>query len=762
MKPISVALLGLLLGLSGCASQRPVDMVYPFLDSVNSRWFFFDSASRPFGLVNLSPDTEIGGAWGSGYRYNSESIKGFSHVHAWQLSGPSVMPVVSDLPLERLKDDYFSAFSHDREIARPGYHQVWLDRYDIDVELTATTRVGFHRYFFPENSTPKILFKLGGKLGPVVITDARIEKIGDRTLSGFVENGSTVRRTRATPVFFRIELNRPIEKLLQRKGDAALIELSSSTGPVLMKVAISYTSEAGAENNLRAELGHWDFDAVREDAENDWNEWLARVEIKGGSEQQRKRFYTDLWHALQGRRIISDVDGSYSDQTGEVRAVRQIPTDDAGNPLFNHHNSDSFWGAQWTINTLWPLIYPKVASDFSNSLLQYYKDGGLIPRGPSGGNYTFVMTGASSTPFIVSNWMKGIRDFDIDVAYEGLKKNHSSDGIMARAGYEHGSQVGGGISYYLERGYVPYPIPEDADQSDGYHFHWKGAGQTLEYAFQDHALAQLARTLGHADDAAYFFERSKNYRHLFDVDTGFVRPREMSGYWRENFDPYGYEVGFVESNAAQMTWFPAHDIEGLATLMGGKQALIEKLDKEFRKAASLGFTSGKAHKDEKDERFSRIPINYGNQPSIQTAFIFAAAGAPWKTQYWSREVINSVFSGLAPDTGYNGDEDQGLMGSLAVLMKIGLFQLNGGTEPDPVYWLSSPIFDEIVLYLDNRYFTGKRFIIRAENNSDTNRYIQSISLNGKHLKRAFLRHSEIAAGGSLVLTMGDSPNRTIE
>lgn len=764
MPPKPRTLFALLFSLLTCtvaaADSRPVDLVYPLLDTANSRWFFFSSASRPFGMVNLSPDTELGGAWGSGYRYDSTNIKGFSHVHAWQLAGLSIMPLVSEQPLAHVQNDYYSDFSHSRETVRPGYHRLWLDRYQIDVELTATTRVGFHKYKFPQHKTPKIFFKLSGRLGPSDITAAEIKQIDQQTLAGFIENGPTKRRPKATPVYFHIEINRPITQLQTSADPNALIELLPLDEPVLMKVGISYTSAANAKANIGAELTHWNFEEAKQDADQDWNTWLSKIDISGGSQQQRRRFYTDLWHALQGRRIISDADGHYADQTGPLRLIKRLPRNDRGEPRFNHHNSDSFWGAQWTIASLWPLAYPKVASDFSNSLLQYYRDGGLIPRGPSGGNYTYVMTGASSTPFIVSNWMKGIRDFDVELAYRGLQKNHSLTGIMSRAGYEHDSQLGGGMRYYLARGYIPYPIPEDAPRDGDYHYHWKGAGQTMEYSFQDHALAQLAKALGHKQDADNYFARAKNYRNLFDQSSGFIRPREVDGRWRDPFDPYDYEKGFVESNAAQMTWFATHDIDGLAALMGGTDALIDKLDRAFETAAELGFTAGSAHKDEKDQRYSRIPINYGNQPSIQTAFIFSAAGAPWKTQYWSREVAKQAFSGLSPHTGYNGDEDQGLMGSLAVLMKIGLFQLTGGAEPDPVYWLGSPIFDRITVQLDPRYYPGKEFTITTIDNSDANRYIQTIELNGRPLARSYLRHSEIVEGGELVLRMGASPKQS--
>lgn len=763
----------LVMAENAISTEHPVDLVYPHLDSVNSRWFFFDSASRPFGMVNLNPDTEIGGAWGSGYRYNTEEIKGISHVHAWQLSGLSVMPVSTDLTIDVLKSDHYSPFSHKNEIVKPGFHAFELERYDIDVELTATTRVGFHRYTYNKGAPQQVLFTLGGKLGPTELGHSEANQVKGNAIAGYVTNLPTYRRTRPTKVYFYAELNRDIERLDSYRGEHSfpnvsgingldaglLVNVTQSDQPLLMKVGISYVSADNAKANIDKELPKWSFDDAKTAALTDWNNWLGKIEVKGGTEQQRRRFYTDLWHALQGRRIISDANGQYVDQTGPDPIVRQIPADENGTPLFNHHNSDSFWGAQWTLSTLWPLAYPKTASDFTNSLLTYYKDGGMIARGPSGGNYTYVMTGASSTPFIVSNFMKGIRDFDVELAYKGLKHNHSNDGMMARAGYEHYTSTGGGMSHYESKGYIPFPL--DPEES-AYGGHRRGPGQTLEYAFQDYTLAQMAKALGYNDDYEYYSKRSQNYRNVYDKESGFMRPRNLDGSWQEPFDPYQYENGFVESNPAQATWFVPHDIEGLASLMGGKDVLLERLDKDFRAAEKQGFTSGKAHADETIKTLRRSPINYGNQPSMQTAFIFSAAGAPWKTQYWSRKVVDEVYSHLSPERGYNGDEDQGLMGSLAVLMKIGLFQLTAGVEEDPIYYIGSPIFDEITIQLNREYYLGNTFTIQTIGNSPDAIYVSSMTLNGERLERPYLRHSEIVNGGKLVLKMSTTPVTTLE
>jgi predicted alpha-1,2-mannosidase len=515
-----------------------------------------------------------------------------------------------------------------------------------------------------------------------------------------------------------------------------------------MKVGISYVSIKQARLNLETEIPDWNFDAIVTESKIEWNDLLSRIKISGGTQEDHVRFYTDLWHSLLGRKIISDVNGKYPDYTGRFRWNRKLPKNENGAPDFAHYNSDGLWGAQWTLNTLWHLVYPEVTSDFVKSFLQYYKDGGLIPRGPSGGNYTYVMVGASSTPFIVSAYMKGIRDFDIELAYKGLKKNHMPGGIMSKAGYEHGTNVGGGLENYIKLGYAPYPLGRKLRA-----YHIDGVGQTLEYAYQDWTLAQLAKELDKTEDYNYFMERSLNYQNLYDRQTGYMRPMDRSGQWKRNFDPFEYGNGFVESNAAQATWFVPHDYDGLAKLMGGKDIMVARLDSAFREAAKLGFTSGKSHDVERQKELSRIPVNYGNQPSTQTAFIFNVAGSPHLTQKWSRMVVDSVYRKVSPYDGYNGDEDQGQMGALAVLMKIGLFQLDGGTTSDPIYQIGSPVFDEIEIELNPDYYEGDKFIIETINNSKDNIYIKSASLNGQPLDRFYLKHSEIVRGGRLVLEM---------
>ena len=758
--------------------QRPVDLVNPLVDSANSRWFFFSSATRPFGMVNLSPDMGTAGAWESGYRYNQKTINFFSHIHAWQLSGVPVLPTTGVIKAHLGPKVYGSAYSHDRETVEAGYHAIFLDDYNIKAELTSTVRVGFHRYTFPQSDQSAIILDLSTPLGPSGTVSGYVKKVSGKKLQGYAVMEKTMRRPKDTKVFFSIHFNTAFESLQAFQDQKLLGKVNEFKGEnggvytlfktekgdqIKMKVAISYVSMEQAELNLQTELNHWDFDAVVQDSKNQWNDYLSRIEIKGNTKDQQIRFYTDLWHALQGRRIISDVNGKYSDMTGEKQRIGQIPLNENGSPKFNHYNSDSFWGAQWTLNTLWHLVYPKITHEFINSMLLMYDDGGLIPRGPSGGNYTYVMTGASSTPFIVSAFMKGIRGFDVKKAYQGMLKNALPGGIMGKVGYEHNTNKGGGIEYYIDRGYVPFPLYEKQ-----YGYHQCGPGLTLEYAFQDWTLAQLAKLLGNSKDYEMLIKRSENYRNIYDSESGWMRPKNRDGSWLKPFDPlvHGNRTvegsigsGFVEATAAQATWFVPHDLGGLARLMGGRGAAAKKLNRSFLIAQQHGFVT----KHYPDDRFvsserSRAYINYGNQPSMQTGYIFNYFGQPWLTQKWVREVIKEVYSDNDPQNGYSGDEDQGLMGALSVLMKIGLFEMKGGAEIEPTYDLSSPIFDQITIHLDRDYYSGESFTIKTKDNSAKNKYIQSAKLNGKTLNQSWFHHKDLVKGGTLEYVLGEKPN----
>jgi len=758
-------------GILAGEKKQPVELVNPMVDAANSRWFYFSSACRPFGMVNLSPDMKIDGTWESGYRYNLDTIRFFSHIHAWQLSGIPVFPVTGEFRGHLGPEKNGSHFSHDNEIVRPGYHSVVLDNFGIKAELTSTTRVGFHRYAFPASEKKYVLLDLGTMLAISKTEKGYAKKISKKEIEGYALMAGTSRRPKPVYVYYVLQFDTPFQEM-QTWRDKKLIGTANEiegtdigiymnfTEPgeqeVRMKVGISYVSAEQARLNIKAELPHWDFDRVVRESAEEWNKWLSRIEVEGNSEKVRSRFYTDLWHALQGRRIISDVNGKYCDMTGPERRIGQIPLDENDKPRFNHYNSDSFWGAQWTLNTLWHLVYPEISEEFINSMLMMYDDGGLIPRGPSGGNYTYVMTGASSTPFIVSAYMKGIRDFDVDKAYEGMHKNAFPGGMMSKAGYEHNTEIGGGIESYIEYGYIPYPLANRR-----YGGHQDGAGQTLEYAYQDWCLAQMARSLGKEEDYQIFTNRAGNYKNIWDKETGWMRPRTRDGNWYEPFDHLTYDLGFVESTPAQSTWFVPHDLKGLAKLMGGNENMALKLNRSFLIAESHNFTSISYRADRIVTRERRRTyINYGNQPSMQTAFIFNYAGQAWLTQYWTREVIDKVYSHNDPQHGFNGDEDQGLMGALSVIMKMGIFEMRGGAAMDPIYEICSPIFDKITIHLNKDYYSGGEFTIETKNNSAENPYIQSALLDGKTLNKCWFYHKELVDGGKLVLDMGNKPNKS--
>lgn len=749
---------------------RKSDLVEPMVDAAHSRFFYFNSASRPFGMVNLSPDMNLRGTWNTGYRYNEDTIKCFSHVHCWEMSGIPVLPVTGIFKGHLGPDKYGSSYSHKDELARPGYHRVVLKDYGIKAELTSTARVGFHRYTFPSSDSSQILFDFTTVLGSSETQSAAVRKINDHSIEGQVTMEATIRRPKPITIYFVAELDKPMNGFAGwKQGEridamdriegvhtGVVIQLKTAKSDVRkMKIAISYTSVNEAKNNLLAELPHWDFDRVVKESAQEWDQWLSRIDVYGGTVTAQRRFYTDLYHALQGRRIVSDVSGTYIDNTGATPLVKKVPLDANGKPRFRMYNSDSFWGAQWSLNTLWHLVYPEVTEEFINCMLQMYDDGGLIPRGPSGGNYTYVMTGAPTTPFIVSAYLKGIRGFDVQKAYQGMRKDHFPGGMMSKAGYEHKTFKGGGIEEYMSKGYIPFPLAPIK-----YGFHQDGTALTLEYAYQDYALSQMAKSMGRSDDYQLFLSRSKNYNNVFYKEIGWMWNRNHAGDWEKPVDILRYENGFNEGNAAQYSWFVPHDVKGLIALHGGADSFTRKLDFVFKEAQKHGFVSGKSENPINQEMLRRVYINYGNQPCMQTPFLFNYAGKPWLTQFWTRQLIDSVYSGLSPQSGYSGDEDQGLMGSLAVLLKIGLFSTDGGTNEKPFYEISSPIFNKIVLHLNDKYYPGKQFVIEAVNNGPRNIYVQQAKLNGSPLNTPFFDHATLIKGGKLELSMGSNPNRS--
>ena len=764
MKLSGALFLLLFVSIGLARAQQPIDYVNPFVDTHASRWFYFSSASRPFGMVNLSPDTWVKGSWNSGYLYDSLHIRCFSHIHAWQMSGIPVMPTTGEFKGHLGMEEYKSSFTHDSEQAKPGYHKLVLQDYDITAELTSTCRVGFHRYTFPASQQSSILFDIGAYLGHGPVDSCYAVRVSDREIAGFSLMGPTGRRPKPTYVFFVARFNKPFENFSGWKDDKLLDDQSFSQisgensgayvqfrtadqEKILMKVGISYTSIEGARNNLTSEIPHWNFDKVKESSFEEWNNMLSRIKVKGGTRKERVKFYTDLWHALQGRRIVNDVDGKYCDMTGPNRQVKRIPLNDEGRPEYNHHQFDALWGTHWSLNILWSMVYPEIMNDFCRTMVTMYKDGGLIPRGPSGGNYTHVMIGDPAASFFACSYNKGIRDYDVEAAYEGLRKNAFPGGIRSHAGYEHSdSAKGGGMRYYVDRGYVPEGI-------EGSGYHKDGASMTLEYSYQDWCLAQMAKSMGKSDDYELFMRRSTNYRNLFNLEEGFIHPKNKDGSWIEDFEIIANKfntTGFCESNSAIYTNFAPHDMDGLIGLFGGQAAYSTFLNRLFLKAEPNRFVAPHGS-------HASSYIDYENQPGTAMAHLFNYAGQPWLTQKWVRKIKQVTFGDTSAYGGYNGDEDQGQMGALGVLMSIGLFEVQGGASVEPRYEITSPVFDQVTIQLNKEYYPAETFTIQTTANTPDNIYIQSAQLEGKPLKRFWFLHKNFADGGTLSIDLGSEP-----
>ncbi len=717
-----------------------VELVEPRLGTDKGRWSAFSSACRPFGMVNLSPDSITDGDWGGGYRYSSKVVRGMSHIHSWQVSGILVMPITGSVDIDAGPDAWLSPFSHQDEICKPGDHRLTLDRYGIRTELTATCRVGLHRYHFPQAvDDPRIVLDLKSTLGPCAMADPVLRQISPTTCEGQVTNLPTVRKPKPLTIYFAVECGQPVKlDPFDPVRGRTLLRPTDATGPLELRIAISYTSLSAAWDNLHHETDHRTFDEIRTDARSQWNDWLSRIKVEGGTPEQRGRFYTSLFFALCGRRIVSDAAGSYIDNTGANPVVRHIPLDDHGQPRYHHHNSDAFWGAQWSITPLWALAYPQLIHDFCHCFFDMYRNGGLIPRGPAAGNYTFVMTSAQSTPLFATGLHTGIyRPDDIQAVYQALRKNHFPGGLMSKCGYEHNTCVGGGVEDYLERGYIPEDLPKAG-------YHANGAGQTIEHAFNDHALAQLAQTLGHIDDHAAFTSRARNWRNLFDRSIGFVRPRLRDGSWLEPYSPWNRK-GWTECNAYTMTFYPIHDIAGLVECFGSRDALLSALENALEITRQRGYFVPHDHHQD-------IPIDFGNEPALYACHLFQAAGDPRRTQLWLNRVLDEFKHGNQPTDHFGGDEDEGLMGAWNVLATLGLFAPDGAVTRSPRYQLTTPQFDHIVIQLDDRFFAGRSLTITTYHRTPgALNLIQKAVLNRQPLPEREITHAQLVQGGHLEL-----------
>jgi len=720
-----------------------VSMVDPYIMSARGRWFFFGTGKRPFGMVNVFPDTRNEGQAQGGYNWSYTDVLGFCHLHGWMTVGLDVMPTTGG-NYELNKNGWKSPFTRDKEIVRPGYHKVHLDKYNMDVEITSTERVGLHRYTFPEGGRSDIIFSLGGKSGSATMTNGFVSVTGKNELTGYYDRvkgkwgGPPRIRT-----FFVAQFDQPFSKFEEWSngfGDTSGVvrfDDLKAGAELNMKVAVSFTSIENARLNLETECGHWDFDRVERESRAVWNDYFGRIDVKGGTPELRTKFYTDLWHALMGRHKLNDVNGSIPDYTNgkggntDQLKIRQLPLDKNGKPKYNYYNADSFWLTNFNLNLLWGLGWPHVLEDFANSFMEIDKWGGVLPRGPNGGGYSFIMTGCPATPLIVSAHNLGLLDDWSDKeVMEVISRNHMPGGGMDRKW--------GDLAFYIDNGWCPMWDTKDEFDMTG--------GLTLEWAFSDWCAAQLAQKIGDEENFEYFTARSQNYTNQWDASTGFMRPRRRDGSWYEKFDPVKW-YGFVEGNAWTYTWYVPHDVPGLVDLMGGADAFAAKLVHAFETETPYKF--GRGHSG---------LFDYGNQPSCGMAHLFNHADKPWLSQYWVRKVSELAFGGTTPHDGYCGEEDQGQMGALSALMKIGIFSVRGACGAEPIYEITAPEFDEVTINLDPKYYPGKTFKIKVYNNSKENMYIQKAMLNGQPLNNCWFYQKDFAKGGLLELWLGPKPS----
>lgn len=747
-----------------------VSWVDPYVETNRGRYFYFITGNQPYGMIGAAPMTRNKNQFGGGYNYNETEVLGFPQIHCWMLSGLVMMPVTGNIDPTCGEQQWKSEFSHDGELVQPGYHRLFLESYGVWVEQTATDRVSLYRLTATADTAMSVLFNLGGYVCTSTMVNAHVDKVSDKEVAGYFDTeGRLWGGPEVVRIYFVAQFDKPfdsldgwadgkrsddIEHLVGTKSSVPRNEgMSYSDAPTAgvianfgmeageqlhVKMAVSYVSVDNARENIAGECRNWDFDRVRSASQEEWNEWLGRIDVKGGTVEQRTKFYTDLWHVLLGRHKIDDINGQYPDYTqggkvagkhvvGAKMRVGQLEMGSNGKPLHHMYNFDSLWLTQWNLNTLWGLAYPEVIDDFAACLLEYDINGDLLPRGPCAGGYSFIMHGCPATSLITSAYQRGLcHKWSPSKAYKAMKRNHGKGGMLA---YDMDKE----LDFYVRNGYCP-------DQ----------AGFTVQWTFEDWALGEMAAKLGHSRDAKYFHKRSEGWRTLFNDSLKLLFPRRIDGSWLHTDPLNGW--GYSEANAWQTTFGLSQDIPGLADMMGGNDTLCAKLDFAFRQAAAYDFVYS----------YSGGYVSYANQPGLSNAHVFSHAGKPWLTQYWVRRVKEQAYGAVNPNRGYGGqDEDQGQMGAVSALMAMGLFSINGGSASTPAYDITSPVFDEVTIKLNKDYYTGDKFVIRAYNNSRDNCYIQRAHLNGKpHNSSYQLLHDDFAGGGLLELWLGDEPNKS--
>jgi len=691
----------------------------------------FMGADVPYGAVQLGPtNLSTGWDWCSGYHYSDSTITGFAHT---RLSGTgigdlgdiTVMPVTGDVKLLKgtignQQSGYYSLFSHKDEIAKPGYYSVQLKRYQVRAELTASKRVGFHQYTFPQGAQPKVIINLKPGTGWDTPVETYIQKENDTTISGYRYSKGWAKDQR---IYFTAVFSKPMKKFtiadstaiktgleLKAEGALGVAEFAADGQPVRLKVAISPVSIENAKLNMKAEIPGWNFNQQVAKANDDWNKELGRVVIKSNDPSQMKIFYTAMYHTMIAPSLFNDVNGDYMGT--DKKLYKNAP--------FTNYTTFSLWDTYRARMPLLTLIDEKKAGDMVNTFLAIYQQQGRLPVWHLMGNETDCMVGNPGMIAVADAYLKGIKGFDKDLAYEALKAT--------------GMNKERGLNLLQQHGYIP------ADSTV------ESVAMGLEYAIADWGVAQVAKNRGNKADFDYWSKRGKAYQNYFDKESRFMRGRFENNTWRTPFNPFQAihrQDDYTEGNAWQYLWLVPQDVEGLIGLLGGEKPFTAKLDSLFTAKGDMGAESS--------PDISGLIGQYahGNEPSHHITYMYAYVGQPYKTADKVREIMSDLYS--TNHDGLSGNEDVGQMSAWYIFSSLGFYPEN---PSNGMYVFGSPVVDEATMNVGD----GKTFSLSVKNNSKANKYIQSIQLNGKPYAKSFIMHSDLAKGGKMVITMGAKPS----
>ncbi len=708
-----------LLFIYGCSEKRPVDYVDPFIGT-GFHGHTYPGATTPFGAVQLSPDTRRGN-WDacSGYHYSDSTIIGFSHTH---LSGTGCIDLGDILfhpttaPIQNRTNGYiFDAlpFSHKNELEQAGYYRVKLDN-GIQVELTATAHVGVHRYSFPEKGNPKIIIDLAHLLDNETIKEAQLqvnsgEISGMRCTRGWVDNQY---------VYFVAQFSGPLESELISNGEVlssksvsggniqAIVSFPESKGkPVVVKVGISSVSVENARLNLQAETSDFDFDRIKAETENKWNDALSAYQISGGSPAEMTNFYTAVYHTMVVPNVISDTNGDYRGADMKIRNAvnRKV------------YSTFSIWDTFRAWNPLMTITDTVLVNNMINSYLDFYDQTGELPIWPLSSGETGTMIGFHSVSVIYYAFSKNIRGYDVEKAFEAMK-------VSAEKNRK-------GLAPFLEKGFIPANRKRESVSS------------LLECAYDYWCIAQMAKALGHNQDYKLLTERSNLYKNVFDGSTLFFRGRQEDGIWESPFDPFEVGRAYTEATAWQYRFFVPHDVNGMINLLGGQNVFTGALDSLFNVSSDT-----KGHQSDISGLIGQYA--HGNEPSHHIAYLYSYAGQPWKTQQMVRRLLSEMYT-PTPE-GIIGNEDCGQMSAWYILSSLGFYSVCPGTSE---FILTSPLFEKAVIRLPN----GKELEITA-NDPAKNNYIKEVVLNGKTIDKNYITYSELMEGGQLKFVLDRVPN----